>query len=248
MRAANVPLETQWTDIDIYDALRDFTVSPSSHPGMIAFIDSLHKNNQHFISILDAAIPVTTNASDVYAPVTQGTELSVFLKNPAGDDYIGQVWPGACKFPDFLAHNTQTWWTESLAAWQKILPYDGLWLDMNEPSSFCDGSCNSGVDPQSVVTTQAAVPVVSVWPEGYDADVSGDSGNFTVNGTTTFNASMNSQVTRRAFVLERRELAAGNSTNSTYLNLTGMNGGDPNNPPYAIHNGASLLYLPDGSS
>ncbi|KZP29132.1 glycoside hydrolase family 31 protein [Athelia psychrophila] len=247
MRAANVPLETQWTDIDIYDALRDFTVSNSSHPGMLDFIDSLHKNNQHFISILDAAIPLTTNASDVYAPVTTGTELGVFLKNPSGDDYIGEVWPGACKFPDFLAPNTQDWWTASLEAWQKILPYDGLWLDMNEPSSFCDGSCNTGVDAQTVVTTQAAVPVVGDWPEGYNYNISGTSGNFSVNGTTTFNASLNSAVTRRSFMLESRELDASNTT----LNTTGLNGGDPNNPPYAIHNDLSSsaeLYVDNGYS
>ena len=38
-------------------------------------------------------------------------------------------------------------------------------VDMNEPSSFCDGSCGSGVDPQTLVTTQALVPVISEWPE-----------------------------------------------------------------------------------
>lgn len=86
MRGENTPLETQWTDMDIYDAPRKFTVSPSSHPGTVAFIDSLPKDNQHFISIL-----VTTNASDVYALVTYGTELGVFLKNPSGDGYIGQA-------------------------------------------------------------------------------------------------------------------------------------------------------------
>ncbi|KAF7976546.1 hypothetical protein HWV62_6195 [Athelia sp. TMB] len=233
MREANIPLETQWTDIDIYDALRDFTVSPSSHPGMVAFIDELHKNNQHFISILDAAIPILTNDSDVYEPVTKGTELQVFLKNPGGDDYIGEVWPGACKFPDFLAKNTQDWWTESLEGWQKILPYDGLWLDMNEPSSFCDGSCGTGVDPMSVITTQAAVPVIPQWPEGYDPTVSGSSGNFTVNGVTTFNASLNSQVTRREVVLKRREPGASNSSSTTF---------SANDPPYAIHNSDSSQF------
>ncbi|KZP29174.1 glycoside hydrolase family 31 protein [Athelia psychrophila] len=68
--------------------LRDFTVSNSSHRGIVGFINSLHQNNEHFISILDAAVPVTTNASDVYAPYTDGTVLGMFLKNPGGDNYI----------------------------------------------------------------------------------------------------------------------------------------------------------------
>lgn len=36
---------------DIYHALRDFTVAPESHPGMIDLIERLHKNNQHFVSV-----------------------------------------------------------------------------------------------------------------------------------------------------------------------------------------------------
>ncbi|KZP10017.1 glycoside hydrolase family 31 protein [Athelia psychrophila] len=148
-------------------------------------------------------------ASDVYVPATSSAELGLFLKNAGGDDYIGQVWPGASKFPDFLTPTTQYWWTASLMVWQEILPSDGLWLDMNEPSSFCD-----------------AVPGVGEWPEGYNYDISGTSGNFSVNRTTAFNASLNAAVTRRSFVLGSRELDASNST----LNTTRMNGGGPNDP------------------
>ncbi|KZP29152.1 glycoside hydrolase family 31 protein, partial [Athelia psychrophila] len=159
--------------------------------------------------ILDAAIPLTMIASDVYVPATSSAELGLFLKNAGGDDYIGQVWPGASKFPDFLTPTTQYWWTASLMVWQEILPSDGLWLDMNEPSSFCD-----------------AVPGVGEWPEGYNYDISGTSGNFSVNRTTAFNASLNATVIRRSFVLESRKLNASNST----LNTTRMNGGGPNDP------------------
>jgi alpha-glucosidase (family GH31 glycosyl hydrolase) len=34
---------------------------------------------------------------------------------------------------------TQGWLREQLAAWHAAVPWDGLWLDMNEPASFCEG-------------------------------------------------------------------------------------------------------------
>lgn len=59
--------------------------------------------------ILDAAIPLTTNDTDIYYPYTVGKDREVFLKNSDGSDYVGVVWPGACSFPDFLAPNTHDW-------------------------------------------------------------------------------------------------------------------------------------------
>ena len=35
---------------------------------------------------------------------------------------------------------TQQWWEERIAEFQALLPWDGLWIDMNEPANFVDGS------------------------------------------------------------------------------------------------------------
>lgn len=51
-----------------------------------------------------------------------------------------QVWPGPTVYPDYLAApNVTKWLKGQLAQWYKQVPFDGLWLDMNEASNFCTG-------------------------------------------------------------------------------------------------------------
>ncbi|KAH8111170.1 glycosyl hydrolases family 31-domain-containing protein [Phellopilus nigrolimitatus] len=215
MREANIPLEVMWNDIDLYHALRDFTTDPVSFPAedMRSFIRELASNNQHYIPIVDAAVAKQRNSSDIYNPYIQGAEQKVFITNPDGSEYIGQVWPGYTVFPDWFASNTQSWWTEALQNWSSSgVEFSGIWLDMNEASSFCDGSCGSGIDIGNVPVPTTSLPgqpgnLVTEYPEGYNVSISGPSGNITVNGTLTYGA----------------------------VNL--------NVPPYAIHNGFGRLSI-----
>ncbi|GAW03388.1 glycoside hydrolase family 31 protein [Lentinula edodes] len=225
MRAANIPLEVMWNDIDLYHAFRDFTSDPVSFPGdaMRAFIQE----------------PPITNITSLYwtlrfpippMPQMSGHELDTFVKNPDGSEYIGKVWPGYTVFPDWFADGTQQWWTESLKNWSdEGVEYSGIWLDMNEISSFCQGSCGTGADlsDTSVPFPLPGSPgaLVTDYPECYDSSVSGPSGNFTVNGALTCTDS-NIQA-----LLKRGEGAGGEQ------------GVSLNAPPYAIHNGIGDLSI-----
>ncbi|KAF7314145.1 Glycoside hydrolase family 31 protein [Mycena chlorophos] len=240
MRDANIPLETMWTDIDLYDAVRDFTSDPVSFPGdqMREFIRGLAANHQHYVPIVDAAIAKEVNSSDHYAPYARGTELDVFIKNPDGSEYVGQVWPGYTVFPDWFAPNALTWWTEGLKNWSDAgVEFGGIWLDMNEASSFCDGSCGSGIDISntSVPFLLPGVPgnLITQYPEGYNATLWGPSGNITVNGTLTYDNTPPDDTSAQT-ALVARGIGAGNESLSFV---------DINTPPYAIHNGAIFLSL-----
>ncbi|KAF5391079.1 hypothetical protein D9757_003119 [Collybiopsis confluens] len=234
MRAANIPLEVMWNDIDLYHAFRDFTSDPVSYPGeeVRAFIRDLAANNQHYIPILDAAVPHLTNASDVYAPYSKGRELDVFIKNPDNTEYIGQVWPGYTVFPDWFANATQEWWTEAMKNWSDGgVEFSGIWLDMNEASSFCQGSCGTGANLNDTSVPSVQIPgtpgnPVTDYPECYDSSVSGPSGNITINGTSTCT----------------------NSSSPSGLSVRGLGAGaqsgvDLNSPPYVIHNGFGDLSV-----
>ncbi|KII83953.1 glycoside hydrolase family 31 protein [Plicaturopsis crispa FD-325 SS-3] len=234
MRAANIPLEVMWNDIDVFHSLRDFTSDPVSFPGdeMRVFIQNLTKNHQHYIPILDAAVAKQVNSTDLYYPYIEGAKQDVFMENPDGTEYVGQVWPGYTVFPDWFANNTQQWWTQGLKNWSDSgVEYSGIWLDMNEASSFCDGSCGSNANLS--ITPPQVLPgdpgdLITDYPEGYNSTLSGPSGNITVNGTSTY--------VRRAVEvappLNRRGVGAGKQS-----------GVDLNTPPYAIHNGFGRLSI-----
>ncbi|KZT60573.1 glycoside hydrolase family 31 protein [Calocera cornea HHB12733] len=228
MREANIPLEAIWNDIDLYTAYRDFTADEVSYPAeeMRAFIRQLGANDQHYVPIVDAAIAKVVNSSDLYDPYTHGAELDVFIKNPDGSEYVGQVWPGYTVFPDWYARNTADWWTGALRAWfESGVEFSGIWLDMNEASSFCDGSCGSRRDisnttPPFILPGLPGNPITT-FPEGYNASIWGNSGNISVNGTLTY----------------------GNDGPGTGLGRRSPEGDEVNNPPYAVHNGEDRLSV-----
>jgi alpha-glucosidase len=90
---------------------------------------------------------VPLNDTDHYLPYETGKKLDVFMKNPNGSIYIGEVWPGVLffflflysasllsyigytAFPDWFNPNTEDWWTEAILNWTKAgVEFDGLWV------------------------------------------------------------------------------------------------------------------------
>jgi hypothetical protein len=105
---------------------------------MNSFVNTLHANGQHYVVIVDPGISNTPG----YAPYDTGLQQNLFIKKGDGSVFIGKVWPGTTAFPDFLHPNATQYWTANIQAFLATVPIDGLWIDMNEISNFCDGDCN----------------------------------------------------------------------------------------------------------
>ena len=94
-RENNIPLETIWSDIDYMQEKMAFTWDPERFPlaKVQEFIDTIHKNNQHYIVILD---PGMRNEPG-YEPYDKAISMDIAVKKNDGvTPILNAVWPGIC--------------------------------------------------------------------------------------------------------------------------------------------------------
>ncbi|XP_029334199.1 maltase-glucoamylase, intestinal isoform X3 [Mus caroli] len=170
MVAKQIPYDVQYSDIDYMERQLDFKLSPK-FSGFPALINRMKANGMRVILILDPAI--SGNETQPYPAFTRGVENDVFIRYPNNGSIVwGKVWPdypnitvdpsldwdhqveqyrAYVAFPDFFRNSTATWWKKEIKELHsntqdpaKSLKFDGLWIDMNEPSSFVNGAVPPG--------------------------------------------------------------------------------------------------------
>lgn len=151
-----VPLDIPYADIDYMDRYKDFTTG-QNWTKFSEYAKKLHIDGLHLFLIFDPAIQVDydtfergiqMNASfiewerfdqvpheiqDLY-PMTKNTKIM-----------LGVVWPDRhVAFPDFLdpEDKTSNWWVKEFERYHEEVPFDGIWIDMNEPSNFATNEEN----------------------------------------------------------------------------------------------------------
>uniref|UniRef100_A0A3P8WJY7 Lysosomal alpha-glucosidase n=1 Tax=Cynoglossus semilaevis TaxID=244447 RepID=A0A3P8WJY7_CYNSE len=139
MHDAGFPLDVQWNDLDYADKRRIFTFDPQRFGDLPEMVEEFHQRGLKYILILDPGIS-STSRPGTYPPFDDGLKRDVFIKNVTGDILIGKVWPGPTAFPDFTNPEAIQWWEDCIRNFYSKVPVDGLWIDMNEPSSFVQGS------------------------------------------------------------------------------------------------------------
>ncbi|GAA30540.2 lysosomal alpha-glucosidase [Clonorchis sinensis] len=138
---AGIPVDAQWIDIDYMDAYRVWTVDPTKFGGLPSLIqDTLHsKYGIRNVLIVDPA--VSAKDDPTYAPFLDGFKRGIFINDSrTGSPIEGVVWPGDTVFPDFSHPEAEAWLYNLASEFHKSVPFDGLWIDMNEPASFAAGS------------------------------------------------------------------------------------------------------------
>ncbi|XP_023025858.2 lysosomal alpha-glucosidase [Leptinotarsa decemlineata] len=155
---AGIPLDTQWNDLDYMNNSNDFTIDAVNYKGLSDFIDDLHSRGMHYIPLIDPGV----SASEVpgsYLPYDVGIKMDIFVKNSTGQPFIGKVWnKHSTVWPDFTDPNGVTYWTLMLKKLHDQVKFDGVWIDMNEPSNFLSGSFNGC--PQSSLENPPYLPGV----------------------------------------------------------------------------------------
>ncbi|XP_074410899.1 lysosomal alpha-glucosidase isoform X1 [Zonotrichia albicollis] len=139
MTAARFPLDVQWNDLDYTDAKRDFTFNKTSFRDYPEMVRDFHSRGLRYIMIVEPGIS-SSGAPGTYKPYDEGLKRGVFIRNATGQPLVGKVWPGPTVFPDFTNPETHEWWHDMVKDFHDQVPFDGMWLDMNEPSNFVEGS------------------------------------------------------------------------------------------------------------
>ncbi|KAG7264692.1 hypothetical protein CRUP_006219 [Coryphaenoides rupestris] len=153
-------LDVQYADIDYMDRQMNFVLDPE-FAELPALVDSMRADGMRFIFILDPAIAGNETS---YPAFENGVAQDVFIKWPLelrNEIVWGKVWPdypnvvvnesldwdtqvklfrAYTAFPDFFRTRTAAWWIQEITEFYKLLKFDGLWIDMNEPASFVAGT------------------------------------------------------------------------------------------------------------
>ncbi|KAL2316104.1 Alpha-glucosidase Agl1 [Schizosaccharomyces pombe] len=187
LNASNIPTEGFWNDIDYMSEFRTFTVNSTAFPPnqTVDFFRSLDESHQHYVPVLDPAIYAANpnkSADRTYYPYYSGFEDNIFIKNPNGSAYVGMAWPGFVVYPDFTNPAVLQYWKQGIlnlstafgSNYSYDLPFSGLCLDMNEPTSFCIGSCGSDLLKLNPVHPPFSLPgdvdnKVYSYPEDFNA-------------------------------------------------------------------------------
>ena len=137
-----IPLESIWLDIELLKDYHNFEVDTSKFSNLKGFSKKLQTNNQKLIPVVESGF----HAIIEYSSYRQLSEQKLLIKSNNYPDksygnLIGNSTAGKSAFVDFLNPGSQTWWVNSLEAFYKATNMDGLWLGLNEITSFCDGEC-----------------------------------------------------------------------------------------------------------
>ncbi len=127
----DMPADVIYLDIHHMEEYKVFTFDGKKFPDAKSMITELKAKGFRVVVILDPGIKTQQG----YLPYQEGLSKNLFVKYPDGEDYVAQVWPGWCAFPDFTKQETRSWWAEKMAFYTEA-GVDGFWTDMNEPASW----------------------------------------------------------------------------------------------------------------
>lgn len=131
LREKKIPADGITLDIHYMDSYKLFTWDKERFPQPKIMIDSLKKMGLKTTLIVDPGIKVEKN----YPAYESGLKENIFVKYSDGQNYMGEVWPGWCHFPDFTSSKGRNWWQNQIKNYTDI-GVEGIWNDMNEISTW----------------------------------------------------------------------------------------------------------------
>lgn len=130
-RRRKLPCDVLHLDIHHLDGYRVFTFG-KTFPQPAVLVRKLARQGFKVVTIVDPGVKNDPR----FGVLRRGRKIDAFVKDPSGkQDFLGEVWPGEARFPDFFDPRVRAWWGTEQKALQKI-GVAGFWNDMNEPANF----------------------------------------------------------------------------------------------------------------
>src|SRR5476651_47890 len=130
-RKKQIPADVIYCDIDYMDNYKIFTWDKKTFPDPKAMLDELKAMGFKLVTIVDPGIKVEQG----YKEYDEGVANKYFATYPNGENYVANVWPGRCHFPDFYRADVREWWGKAFTALTEP-GVAGFWNDMNEPAAW----------------------------------------------------------------------------------------------------------------
>ena len=131
-----IPIDTMWLDIDGMDNYETFTLNGKFEKISSYVQDEIHKDGGKFVPIVDLGLSCVNPDNSL---IKLGNSLDIFIKsNFTKEPLVSKVWPEKTVFPDFMNPKITEFWNKGLTDYQKLVNFDGIWLDMNEPTTLLE--------------------------------------------------------------------------------------------------------------
>lgn len=125
-RDEGIPADAMWLDIQHMDGFRSFTFDPVHYGDAPAMIQRLAAKGFRTVAIEDPGIKVDPGW-DVYE-----------TGKPYLLPYVGKGWAGDSQWPDVSSPQARAWWGAQVGTMLDA-GIAGIWLDVNEPTTFPEG-------------------------------------------------------------------------------------------------------------
>ncbi len=133
-RSKRIPCDAIHLDIHHMSQYQSLTWDAELFPDPRGMIEGLEEEGFKVVTIVDPGIKINPD-NFVWR---SGFERNVFCRRHDGALLEGDVWPGACTFPDFTSPSTRDWWSGLFRRQVGEYGVRGIWTDMNEPVIFPD--------------------------------------------------------------------------------------------------------------
>ena len=152
-KSLEIPIDSMFLDIDSFKDNEMFTIN-DKFKDIIPYVENtIHKDGGKLVPITGLGYS-SEDVNNSY--IKLGEELDIFIKsNYTKKCLIGKVWGKKTVFPDFLNPNISTFWNKGLEDYHNLINYDGIWINMNEPSNILENSkCIGEIAEESECTKE----------------------------------------------------------------------------------------------